>query len=235
MDKELKVGIAVIAILVVAVVSIPVYFALTSPKVDVTGIHVISTNLGLTANASSSERFIDIGQNLTALVFLSPDWPVIVTNFFIATPGFSIVSLNASLPLLVDQNVTLSIVLRSNQSYSGSVLFFIGSTNESELSEKILVPDVVVDTSSKTVTLVSVLNAGDVPLTNSTAYLVRSDGLFVNSTTLPTEGQLPGRISFHSIDLSYSNATTVEIYYVKVATASGANATSRAIWLTCNC
>jgi hypothetical protein len=235
MGKKIKVGIAVIAILIVAMVSIPVYFALTSPKVDVTGLQVISINPGLTANISSSDRFINIGQNLTALVYLSPGWPVIVKNFSVATPGFSIVSLNVSLPLLVDQNVTLSLVLTSNQSYSGSVLFFIGSINASNLTEKILVPDVVVDTSSKTVTLVSVFNTGDVPLTNSTAYLIRSDGLLVNSTTLPTEGQLPGKISFHNIDMSYSNATVIEIYHVNVTTATGASATSRAIWLTCNC
>jgi hypothetical protein len=234
MDKEIKVGIAVIAILVVAVVSIPVYFALTSPKVGVTGLQVISLNPGLTANASTSDRFVHIGQNLTALVFLSPDWPVIVKNFSMATQGFSIVSLNASLPLLVDQNVTLSLVLISNQSYDGSVLFLIGSINASGLPEKILVPDVGVDGPSKRVTSVSVLNAGDVPLSNSTAYLVRSDGLIVNSTSLPTDGQLPGRISFFNIDLSYLNATTLEIYHINVATASGANATSRAIWF-CNC
>lgn len=235
MDRDIKIGIIVIAILMAAVVSIPAYFALTSPKVDVTGIQAISTNPGLTLNVTALGRYIHVDQNLTALFFLYPDWPVVVNNVSVATPGFSIVSINTSLPLTVDQNVTLSLVMKSSQPYSGSVLFFFNAINASDLAEKILVPDVVADTSSKTVVYVSVFNAGDIPLTNSTAYLVRSDGLVVNSTTLPSEGTMPGKISYFNIDMSYSEATILEVYKVKVVTASGANATSRVFALTCNC
>lgn len=235
MDREIKVGIVVIAVLIVAVVSIPVYFAITSPKVEVTGIQALSTNPGLTANVTINGRYVQIDQNLTALLFLYPDWPVVLKNIAVATPGFSIASINASLPLIVDQNVTLSVVLKSNQSYSGSALLFLGAINASDLSEKILVPDVVADTSSKTVTLVSVFNAGDVPLTNSTVYLVRSDGLVVNSTVLPSEGIMPGEISYFTIEMSYSEATVLEVYHVNVVTVAGANATSRVFALTCNC
>jgi hypothetical protein len=235
MDIEYKVGIIVIVALAVAMVGIPVYFTLTSPKVDVTGFQVISTNQGLSANASTFQRYTYEGENITAYLFLTPGWPVIVKNITVATPGFSILAINASLPLLVNQNITLPIVLKSDQPYSGSVLLFVGAINASDSQEKILVPDVTVDTSSKTVTLVSVFNAGDAPLSNSTAYLVRSDGLIVNSTDLPTIGQLPGNVSYYNLDLSYVDATVVEIYHVNVITAAGANATSRAIWLTCNC
>jgi len=211
------------------------YSALTSPTVDVTGLQTLSTNPGLMTNASTSERYVHVGQNLTALLSLSPQWSVLVKSISITTPGFTIISMNASLPFLVDQNVTVSVVLSSNQSYSGAVLFIINSLNASSLAEKILVPDVVPDTSSKTVTLVSVFNAGDVPLTNSIAYLVRSDGLVVNSTALATAGLLPGKISYFNIDMSYADATVVEIYRIRVVTTMGANATSRVFALTCNC
>lgn len=235
MDRDIKVGIIVITILIITIVSIPTYFAITSPKVEVTGTTAISTNPGLSVNVTALGRYVHIDQNLTALFFLHPDFPVTINNVSVATPGFSIVSMNTSLPLTVDQNLTLSLVLKSSQPYSGSVLFFINAINASDLAEKILVPDVVADTSSKTVVMVSVFNAGDIPLTNSTAYLVRSDGLVVNSTTLPSEGIMPGKISYFDIDVSYSEATILEVYKVKVVMASGANATSRVFALTCNC
>ena len=235
MDRRIKVIIAVASIVVVAALGALAYSALASPAVDVTGLQALSTNPGLTANASTSERYAHVGQNLTALLSLSPQWPVFVKNISIATPGFRMMSMNASLPFLVDQNVTVSVVLSSNQSYNGAVLFIISGLNASSLAEKILVPDVVADTSSKTVTLVSVFNAGDVPLTNSIAYLVRSDDLVVNSTALATEGLLPGKISYFNIDMSYANATVVEIYRIKVVTTMSANATSRVFALTCNC
>jgi hypothetical protein len=235
MEKRITAVIMAVAILVVAIAGIAIFMASTPPMVDLAGFHTLSTNPGLLINASSWARSSTVDQNLTAILQLSPLWPVAVKNLSIATPGFSILSLNSSLPLQVDQNVTLAVVFRSNQSYSGSVLLLVSCLNASDLAEKILVPDVVADTSSKTVTLVSVLNAGDVLLANSTVYLVRSDGLVVNSTNIPTAGLQPGKIAFYDISLSYNDATVIEIYRLRVVTATGANATSRVFTLTCNC
>jgi hypothetical protein len=235
MERRTETVLMTVAILAVAVAGIVVYMASTPPMVDLTGFYTLSANPGLSINASSWERSATVGQNLTAILQLSPQWPVIVKNLSITTPGFSILSLNSSLPLHLDQNVTLAVVYRSNQSYSGSILLLVSCLNASNIAEKILVPDVVADTTSKTVTMVSVFNAGDVPLTNSTAYLIRSDGLVVNSTPLHSEGLLPGKISYFYIDMSYADATLIEIYRVHVVTLTGAKATSRVFALTCNC
>ncbi len=235
MDRPAKLIVAVTAIIAIAVIGAVAYSTLSAPTVVLTGLQALSTNPGLTANASSSERQVNPGQNFSAVLSLSPHWPISVEYISIATPGFSIISLNASLPLRVDQNTTLSVVLRSDQSYSGAVLFIVNCLNSSDLAEKILIPDVTADTSSKTVVLVSVSNVGDVALSNSTAYLIRSDGLAVNSTPLHTEGLLPGKISYFNINMSYAAATIIELYRVQVVTALGANATSRVFALTCNC
>ncbi len=235
MDRDLKVGIVVVIALAAAIAIIPFYFALTSPQVDVTGFQVISANQGISANAYKLQGFVHIGENLTVYINVSPNWPVLIKNITVATAGFTLVSVNASLPLLVDQNITLPVIIKSSQPYLGQVIFYLGGMNASDLGEKILVPDIVADTSSKTVVFLSVQNAGDVPLSNSTAYLVRSDGLVVNSTPLPTAGQPPHNITYFDINMSYSQATLIEVYYVRVETAGGATATSRPIALTCNC
>jgi hypothetical protein len=235
MEKRTKAVSVILAALILSAVGMLAYYSTTAPAIDVVAYEALSTNPGLSVNASSTVRHSSVGENITVSLSLSPSWPVALKSLYAMTSGFSVVSINASLPLLVDQNMTISAVLRSNQSYSGTVLLIVGSVNVSELSEKILVPDVATDTWTKTVTLVSVYNAGDVPLANSTAFLVRSDGLVVNSTPLHTEGLLPGKISYFYIDMSYQGATLIEIYRVNVVTATGANATSRVFPLTCNC
>lgn len=235
MERRSRAAFIAIAILAVAATAIAAYMLPTTPKVDLSGFQTLSTNPGLSVNATSWSSSAAVGQNLTATLQLSPKWPVVVKGLSITTPGFSILSLNSSLPIQLDQNVTLAITFQSNQSYSGSILLLASCLNASDLAEKILVPDVVADTSSKKVTLISVFNAGDIPLTNSTAYLVRSDGLVVNSTPLHTEGLLPGKLSYFNVEMSYADATLIEIYRVNVVTATGANATSRVFPLTCNC
>lgn len=234
MDRRTKAAFAILAILLSAAAAILAYTALAPQYATITGFQAISTNPGLGTDALAWDKSAAVGQNLTACIRLSPQWPVIVNAFSIATPGFEILSLNASLPLLVDQNTTVSLAFKSNQSYSGSVLLLLAATNASGLPEKILVTDVVVDGLAKIVTSVTVYNAGDVVLTNSTAYLIRSDGFVAGYAALDTAGQLPGRASQHAVDISNPGATILEIYHVVVATAGGANATSRAIWF-CNC
>ena len=68
MDLRLKVIIAVASIMVVAAFGALAYSALTSPTVDVTGLQTLSTNPGLMTNASTSERYVHVSQNLTALL-----------------------------------------------------------------------------------------------------------------------------------------------------------------------
>ncbi len=235
MENRTKAVFIAAPLLILAVASIAFWTMPAPATVNLSGLNTLSTNPGLSLNVSSWSKAAAVDENLTAVIQLSPKWPLELKSLTITTPGFSILSVNSSLPLQLDQNATIAITFRSNQSYSGSILLLASSLNASGLAEKILVPDVTANTSSKTVTLIAVFNAGDIPLTNSTAYLVRSDRLVVNSTPLHTEGLLPGKISYFYTDMSYAGATVIEVYRVNVVTITGANATSRVFALDCNC
>ena len=169
-----------------------------------------------------------------SISFLSP-LDISIKNISIATPGFTILSANATFPIENRSVKVVTLVAKApDTGFSGDVKIVVNSTTLA--LERLAIEDIATDTDTKSVTYIGVRNTGSAPIQLTTIVLWRSDGAIVNSTNITSPVlQQPGTMYYYYLNLSYSPATAIEIYYVTAVTTTGINATSRAIWLNCNC
>ncbi|MCC6013862.1 MAG: hypothetical protein LM593_05795 [Candidatus Verstraetearchaeota archaeon] len=110
------------------------------------------------------------------------------------------------------------------------VMGFVGTTTTSTppiTTERIIVEAVGVDTANQNVTYVYVRNVGSTTVNVTAIYLVRYDGVVVNSTSITGGTTIsPGEVIKIPTDITYTDAKPNELYYVQAVTTGGAMASS---------
>ncbi|MCQ5336858.1 MAG: hypothetical protein NO475_01510 [Candidatus Methanomethylicia archaeon] len=108
------------------------------------------------------------------------------------------------------------------------VMGFVGTSTASTppiTTERIIVEAVEVNTTNQNVTYVYVRNVGSATVNVTAIYLVRYDGVVVNSTNASATIS-PGELGKIFANITYTNAKPNELYYVQAVTTGGAMASS---------
>lgn len=224
-------AIAVIAI--VAVLALGLVFFSSSGSVQINGIVPVSNGTDLKANLlSASQLTCDPGAvfnvTLNVMLNLSSASNVIINNIYTTSPGFSIASINSSMPITVNSSIPLIITIKAPSYASQGTLFLNMNTSS-------FIVLYVISDWKRSVTAFSVLNDGSTPITLEKMYLIRSDGILVNSTDLSLPEVLPGQVGNFNCSLSYNLATATELFYIQLVSSNGVIGISPSIPIACNC
>jgi hypothetical protein len=228
-----KSRLALAAIAIIAIIAIlglgAVFFSPGSVKIN--SILPVSNDTDLTASLLSANQLTcNPGDVFNVTLNLSSTSNVMINKIYTTSAGFTIVSINSSMPITVNSSIPLLITIRAPSYASQGTLFL----NMNVSTEKFIIVYVISDW-KKSVTSFSILNTGDIPVKLEKMYLIRSDGLLVNSTDLSLPEVLPGQAGDFNCSLSYNLATSTELYYIKLVSSDGAIGISPSIPITCNC
>lgn len=234
MKRSRLILVAAAIIIVVAVASLGVlFFSPGSVKVD--SILTVSNNSHLTVSLLSTSSFTcNPGESFNVLLNLSSPSNMTLVQIYTTSSGFTITSVNSSLPMYVNSSTPLLVTVKA-PFYASQGILFINMNASSPPNETFIIRYVISDW-KKSFTSFNILNNGGVPVNLVKMYLYRSDGILVNSTDLSLPEVYPSQlgISFNC-SISYNLATADELYYIKLVSAGGAVGLSPLMPLTCNC
>ena len=231
-------AIASVAIAIIAI-GILAFFLTQAPPQPSVQIDKLISITGVTGLSASSQwvipNQIQTGSSISIPMNLSSPRQVLLQNISVATPGFTLLSLDPQPPFLVSSGTLITVTLMvPNQSYQGDLI--LNMTSSVVPWENLSVNSVVYNTTQRAVTAFYVVNGGNVPINITELYLESSDGLIVNQTFVSFPLQQPGfAAQLYNSTISYEQATKVQLFRLVVVTADGLNATSGLFPLNCNC
>lgn len=227
--------LALIAVSIIILVSVGTIWVLYfSPgTIKINSILPLSNDSSLTVSLlSAPEMSLNPSETFNVVLNLSSIGNAKIETINTPSPGFTITSINSSLPLSVNANTPVLVTIKApNYAYQGMLVL---NMNVSVQSESFVVRYFMTDW-KKSIYNFSVFNDGYAPVQLVKMYLVRSDGLVVNSTDLSLPSVSPGQVGSFNCSISYDLATASELYHIKLVSADGVVGVSLDEPITCNC